>query len=259
MADAVVVAVGKAVTAQLAAATLSQTIDPQYSDAQSAARRLEDDDLEQAGRLLVDVVPVQVRQKVELASRGTLQYTVPVHIAVRFKFGANKQDGDSGEIKQDEIDKLKLLVQDIFELCSFRQRLTISNRESGRALEILVCPLNRHLIQMRQLPGSSRSSSTLTRPSAAKRPCSASSLPSSTRLSGSPRPCRRRRFAISRTRPHRSAGTRSVRSRSRPTPPSLARLRIPAASGCPTRSASWSVIGDHRRDFQRGRAHRAGA
>ena len=77
MPDAIAVEVAKAVTAQIAAATLSQKFTPERSYAEW------DVELKDEDRLHVDVVAVTTEQTADLSSQSTVKYLVPVDIGVR--------------------------------------------------------------------------------------------------------------------------------------------------------------------------------
>ena len=97
MSNAVVVDVADAVKAMLVAATLSQTIAPERSYADWELS-LEDSDV-----LHVDVVPVTTGQQVDLNTRGTRRYTVPIDIAIRKRFSTTKQNDDTGRISNEQL------------------------------------------------------------------------------------------------------------------------------------------------------------
>jgi len=145
MSNAVSVEVAQAVTDQLAAATLSQTINPERNDADWELA------MEEASDLHVDVVAVTTDQKIELSSRSTVCFTVPVDIAVRRRFGNDKQDA-KGRVNIAEVDALKLLVQEIF-LLFIPQRLTEFPAGAWEETKISVCPLVKHLKDNKQFTG----------------------------------------------------------------------------------------------------------
>ncbi len=146
MPEAVAVELAKAVTAQLAAATLSQKFAPERSYAEW------DVDLKDEDQLHVDVVAVTTEQTADLSSHSTLKYVVPVDIGVRKKFGPDKQNDDTGRIQIESIDELVLLVQEIHELFT-PKRLTQFEAGVWQETKIVVCPATKHLREMRQFTG----------------------------------------------------------------------------------------------------------
>lgn len=150
MADAVPVAVHKAAHAFLAAATLSQAIDPQrnYAD-----WKLE---LKELNVLRVDVVLVSTAWQSELTARGAkLAYTVPIDIAVRYRFGQADKDDDSGELSVTKIDELMGLTAEIHELFT-EQRLTNFQAGVWQESRVLVAPLISALRERSQFTGINR-------------------------------------------------------------------------------------------------------
>ena len=143
---AVSVSIAEAVKAMLASAAISQAIAPErsYADWELA--------LDGGDALHIDVVAVTTEQKIELSSRGTNRFLVPVDIAVRKRLGPDKQDDDTGRIKVDEVDALCLLVEEIHELFA-PHRLTDFDTGIWQENKILVCPLLAHLKTMRQFTG----------------------------------------------------------------------------------------------------------
>src|SRR5690349_16354600 len=107
MPDSEAVAIAKEVTAEILAATLSQTFTLERSYADWAL------ELKNATDLRVDVCLVTTKQEVDAGTRGgRLLYTVPIDVAVRQKFGAELQDDDTGRIPVATVDALMLLVQE---------------------------------------------------------------------------------------------------------------------------------------------------
>lgn len=148
MPEAVSVSVAKGVLAMLAAATLSKTISPErsYADWEMLLELAEEDGLR------VDVVAVTTEQKTDLSSRGSSQFLIPIDIAVRRKFGVDRQDDDTGRIEIAEIDALCLLVQEIHELFT-PLRLVDFTAGVWQENRILVCPIKEHLRLNRQFTG----------------------------------------------------------------------------------------------------------
>lgn len=107
-------------------------------------------------KLFVDVVAHTTEQQVEANTRGgSVRFTVPIDIAIRRKFGQDKQDPTTGRIAIEHIDQLVLLTQQIY-LLFLQQRLSTTNfpytvwdAEKG-GTSIVVCPIKDHLRNMRQ-------------------------------------------------------------------------------------------------------------
>lgn len=150
-AEAVEVSVAKAVISQLAAARLSQPIDPVRSYA-DWVQPLEVDDTQKEDQLYVDVVPVATAQEVESSSRNTVAYTVPIDIAVRRKFGPKWQDTETGRVAVREVDTLLYLVQEIHELFTLT-RMTDFEAGAWQETRRIVAPLKQHLRDLRQFTG----------------------------------------------------------------------------------------------------------
>lgn len=157
--DAVQVAVGKAVTNHLLAADLSQlaTIERSYADWELKLETMDLLELQQdIDKLRIDVVVHTTLQELSMVSRGAVRYVVPVDIAVRRKFGADKADDATGRVRIEEVDKLVKLVQEINLLFS-QQRLAefqyaVWDGEKG-GTSILACPQQSHLREKRQFTG----------------------------------------------------------------------------------------------------------
>jgi hypothetical protein len=146
MSDAAPVTVAKAVTAELAAASLSQEFEPERSYADW------DLPLEDSDRLHVDVVIVTTEQKSKLDTRSGLNYLVPIDIAIRKRFSQGQQDDDTGRVNIDDIDALMLLTDEIHRLFIPR-RLTTFAEAVWQETKILVAPERKHLRELRQFTG----------------------------------------------------------------------------------------------------------
>ncbi len=154
MPESIAVSIAKAVTAQLAAASLSQTIHPERSYA-DWSQPLEREQVSDEERLYVDVVPQATGLQVGLQTRGSNEHRVAIDIAVRRRFGQDKQDRDTGRVVIDEVDALMLLVQEIHEQF-MPERLTDFEDaawDPDQGTRILVAPLKRHLYEMKQFTG----------------------------------------------------------------------------------------------------------
>lgn len=158
--DAVQVAVAKAVVARLAAAQLSQrfTVERSYADWDMKLEAMDLLVLRECDKLRVDAVAHTTQQAAKLSARGKIQYTVPIDIAIRRKFGADKQNEDTGRIEIEEIDGLVLLVQQIHLLFT-KERLALDGfnfavwDEEGGGTNIVVNPDQKHLREHRQFTG----------------------------------------------------------------------------------------------------------
>lgn len=146
MPEAVSVSVAKAVEVMLRAATLSQeaVLERSYMDWEL--------ELDRADELRIDIVANTVKQKAELAARGSLKYLVTVDIVVRKRLGVEDQDDDTGRIEIDEVDALMLLVQEVHETFA-PQRMTGFDAAAYQSTEIAVAPLMPHLHSYRQFTG----------------------------------------------------------------------------------------------------------
>lgn len=154
MPESIAVSIAKAVTAQLAAASLSQPIQPERSYA-DWSQPLEREQVSDEERLYVDVVPQSTGLQVGLQTRGSNEHRVAIDIAVRRRFSQDKQDRDTGRVVIDEVDALMLLVQEIHEqfmpvrLTDFEDAAW----DPDQGTRILVAPLKRHLYEMKQFTG----------------------------------------------------------------------------------------------------------
>lgn len=108
-------------------------------------------ELPDASDLRVDVVPVTTEQKAELASRGKMGFDVPVDVAVRQRFGQDKQDAQ-GRVAIAEVDPLMLLVEEIFTAFA-AQRMTNFQAAAWQETRILAAPIREHLHKHKQFTG----------------------------------------------------------------------------------------------------------
>lgn len=150
MSDAIPVSVHKAVYSRLKTASLSQKFEPKRNYANWRA------ELKELGCLRVDVVLVSTGWQSELFARGQkLKYLVPIDIAVRYRFGTENTDDDTGELDVEKIDQLILLVQEIHELFT-EQRCQGFEAGVWEENRILVAPLIPALRDRRQFTGINR-------------------------------------------------------------------------------------------------------
>ena len=149
--SAIEVSIANAVVVDLATANLSQSFTPVRSYA-DWVQPLEHDDTLKERTLYVDVVPVATGLEIEAASQATLAYTCPIDIAVRYKFGQDTMNNDTGRIELAEIDKLMLLVQEIHEHFTL-ERMQSFDAASWSGTKRLVAPHKPHLREFRQFTG----------------------------------------------------------------------------------------------------------
>lgn len=110
-------------------------------------------ELSDAGTLNIDVVAVSTEQKSELLARGAkAKYVIPIDIAVRYRFDPSQQDDDTGRIDLEQIDQLVLLVETLHEQF-LPNRLTEFQAGVWIETKILVCPVLKHLRELRQFTG----------------------------------------------------------------------------------------------------------
>lgn len=158
MADAVSVATAKAVVERIQAATLSQqfTLERSYAEWDLELTKLDLLELRESDKLRIDVVAHTTEQETALQTRGGVRYKIPVDIAIRKKFGPDKQNDDTGRIEVEEVDALILLLQEVH-LLFVKQRLGDTNLsvwdgENG-GTQILAAPIREHLRTLRQFTG----------------------------------------------------------------------------------------------------------
>lgn len=119
--DAVQVEVADAVVAAIQASEFKNDFTPErsYADWELKLEEMDLLVLRDIDKLHVDVVSHTTEQQQDVSARGQVRYLAPVDIAVRRKFGHDKQVEDTGRIKLKEIDALILLVQKIAQLFTF--------------------------------------------------------------------------------------------------------------------------------------------
>lgn len=153
MSEAVAVTIAKSVVADLEAGTFSQTIAPERSYA-DWEEPLETAAIEE-NRLMVDVVANTTEQSLVAATRGEdpkIQYIVAVDVAVRRRFGQDKQDAN-GRVKIEEVDALTLLVQEIHELFHLNRTTDNAGVTYHEPARIMVNPDREHLRKLKQFTG----------------------------------------------------------------------------------------------------------
>lgn len=154
MPEAVAVSVANAVTAMLADASLSQTFTPERSYA-DWAQPLEKEQVSDTDRLYVDVVPQATGMQAELDDRGSNQYTTFIDIAIRRRFGPDKQSNTDGRVLVAQVDALMLLVQEVYELFMPKRLEDFEDAvwDPDQGTRILVAPLKKHLYEYKQFTG----------------------------------------------------------------------------------------------------------
>lgn len=159
MADARQVAVGKAIAEYIAGADLGQeaTIERSYADWDLKLESMDLLELQQdIDKLRIDVVVHTTLPKAVRITRGSVEFVVPVDIAVRRKFGTDKQDDKTGRPRIEEIDKLIGLVEELTLL--FRRdtegvfEFTV-DEDTEDGVSILANPHQQHLREKRQFTG----------------------------------------------------------------------------------------------------------
>ena len=108
-------AVAQAVVDKIQASALEHDFTPErsYADWELKLENMDLLDLRDIDKLHVDVVAHTTQQQQDVSARGMARFIQPVDIAVRRKFGQDKQKEDTGRIKIEEIDALVLLVQQL--------------------------------------------------------------------------------------------------------------------------------------------------
>lgn len=111
--DSVRAAVAKAVVAKIEDSELNQdiTLERSYADWDAKLELGDLPEMRDIDKLRFDVVASPGEQKQDASSRGKAKFIVPISIAIRRKFGADKLEQGTGRIKIEEIDALDLLVQ----------------------------------------------------------------------------------------------------------------------------------------------------
>lgn len=159
--QAISVKVAEAVKARIIAGADSlterdYTVRRSYLEWDLDLKGLENAELSDSEKLLIDVVAHETDLTTELAARGSFKFVVPVDIAIRRKFGEGEVDKSTGRIKLEEIDRYVLLVQEMavmfskYKLTNFE--FTVWDNTSD-GMRILANPLRDHLREMRQFTG----------------------------------------------------------------------------------------------------------
>lgn len=140
-----IVAVAEAVKEDLAAAELSQSFRPERSYGDFELELADD-------QLHVDVVPVTTRQTVTRSTRGSVEYALPIDIAVRRRLGDRSQQRDTRRIELGVIDGLMRLLGEIHHRYLYRRLPDLGDVVWDRT-EILAAPALRDLKERRTFVG----------------------------------------------------------------------------------------------------------
>lgn len=108
--------------------------------------------LEDADTLRVDVVPV--RSDPERQDRATIKWLTSIDIGVRFRFDAQHQDADTGEIETRHVDRFFKLEQEILRFFFQHDRLT-NYDDAVLTLDpdLRVAWIPKHMAEWRQFTG----------------------------------------------------------------------------------------------------------
>lgn len=141
MADAQSVAVAKAVESAIAGAELSKPfqLDRSYAEWSLDLSNLSEISWEAPEDLRVDVVSHMTEQAHELSSRTTMQFALPIDIAVRQKLGVSEQRASTGRIHVEEVDALVLLTEELH-LMFAPHRMTDFPCGVWQSTRLVTCP-----------------------------------------------------------------------------------------------------------------------
>ena len=107
--------------------------------------------LEDADTLKVDVVPVGVRPERE--NRGEIAWDSTCDIGVRYRFGTDEQDEDTGKTRNRHIHELFYLEQEIIQYLVRSSRLQYYDLARLMEFDIRVTWVPKHLEEWRQFTG----------------------------------------------------------------------------------------------------------
>jgi len=152
MAEAVSVAIAKAIESVIAETKLSQTgfvLERNYADWVLDLAKMDSAELAATEKLRVNVTTYTETQEIDLLSRKAVQIRAAVDIAVRRRFGPVYQEESTGRIIISEVDALMLFVQEL--------HLLLVKMQAPNALfestTIIEAPVRDHLREMRQFTG----------------------------------------------------------------------------------------------------------
>ena len=127
------------------------TLERSYADWDLELKDMDGFELSDDEKLRVDVVIHTTQQEAELATRGTVQFNVPLDVAIRRKFGRDKQDETTGRIAVEYIDQLMLFTQEMhLELTKLRMVSEEELRGIWQSTTLLANPVRQHLRELRQ-------------------------------------------------------------------------------------------------------------
>jgi len=155
MPDAIAVSIAKVVESAISSSSLSQkdfTLQRSYAEWDLDLSKMDALEVGESEKLHVDVVSHTTEQEVELSSRTTMQYMIPIDIAVRKRFGSAHQEQGTGRIAITDIDALILLVQELHVVLT-KLRTNGQVKAVWQSSQILAAPVREHLREMRQFTG----------------------------------------------------------------------------------------------------------
>lgn len=147
MSDAVLVATAEGVLTALNAEEYSQ----KFTAVRSYAQWQQKFDVAEAAGLRVDIVPVS-KLEAELETRGSIGWSPRSDIIVRKKFGDADLSQVDGKPKNESVDPLILLVEEIFASLVAR-RIAAGDAAAWSDEEILAAYLPSHLREKHQFTG----------------------------------------------------------------------------------------------------------
>ena len=135
---------------------LDFVLERSYAEWDLELKELDNLELQESDKLRVDVVAHTTDQEVNLQTRSKVGMIVPVDIAIRRKFGPDKQDPDTGRVLLAEVDALMEFTQKLYlmfmptRLTSFPDA-TWDEENGGTTIE--VAPMRQHLRELHQFTG----------------------------------------------------------------------------------------------------------
>jgi hypothetical protein len=126
------------------AALRQAKIERSYADWEHPLEEAEIED----NRVLIDVIAKTTDQKIVLATRSDVRWSIPVRLALRQRFGQDRQ-ADDGRIAIEYLDVMAWLTQVVAE-CFTAQRLPEDLVSVWKETKIVVSPITEHLRLTRQ-------------------------------------------------------------------------------------------------------------
>lgn len=109
--------------------------------------------LEELDCLRVDVVPV-IHNEADVSTRDNrVDYTCQVDVAIRKRFNQSDQNAVDGRVANSEIDRLVLLVEQIFEFLTHPDRRRLSDSITWESAKVLWTCNRKDLRDNRQFTG----------------------------------------------------------------------------------------------------------